>query len=139
MDPLPHQLEAVYEHLLKLPRVRFCAPPTRAPVTTIMAGLLIRELKLRGLIERTLVACPTNLAFQWQRELNEKVRPGRLPLAGARVAVTSRLLPRSRRRRPRTRDPRTPVRGGVDEQRDRGLRDSVWARPRDVRPRWARG
>ena len=37
-----------------------------------MAGLLIRELKLRGLIERVLVVCPANLTFQWQRELNEK-------------------------------------------------------------------
>ena len=37
-----------------------------------MAGLLLRELKLRGLIERVLVVCPANLTFQWQRELNEK-------------------------------------------------------------------
>src|SRR3954447_5945893 len=39
---------------------------------TIMAGLLIRELKLRGLAERILVVVPSNLAFQWQRELKEK-------------------------------------------------------------------
>ena len=39
---------------------------------TIMAGLLIRELKLRGLAERTLIVCPANLTFQWQRELKEK-------------------------------------------------------------------
>ncbi|MGH7163679.1 MAG: SNF2-related protein [Planctomycetota bacterium] len=39
---------------------------------TIMAGLLIRELKFRGLAERILVAGPANLAFQWQRELKEK-------------------------------------------------------------------
>ncbi len=37
-----------------------------------MAGLLIRELKLRGLAERILIVCPANLAFQWQRELKEK-------------------------------------------------------------------
>ncbi len=37
-----------------------------------MGGLLIRELKLRGLAERILVVCPVNLAFQWQRELKEK-------------------------------------------------------------------
>ena len=72
VDPLPHQLEAVYEHLLKLPRVRFLLADDAGAGKTIMAGLLIRELKLRGLIERTLVACPANLAFQWQRELNEK-------------------------------------------------------------------
>ncbi len=37
-----------------------------------MSGLLIRELKLRGLIERVLIVCPANLAFQWQRELRDK-------------------------------------------------------------------
>jgi len=38
----------------------------------IMAGLLVRELQLRGLAERILIVCPANLAFQWQRELKEK-------------------------------------------------------------------
>ena len=37
-----------------------------------MAGLLIRELQLRGLAERILIVAPSNLAFQWQRELQEK-------------------------------------------------------------------
>ncbi len=37
-----------------------------------MAGLLTRELQLRGLAERILVVAPSNLAFQWQRELKEK-------------------------------------------------------------------
>ena len=37
-----------------------------------MAGQLIRELKLRGLVERVLIVCPANLGFQWQRELREK-------------------------------------------------------------------
>ena len=72
VDPLPHQLEAVYEHLLKLPTVRFLLADDAGAGKTIMAGLLIRELKLRGLVERILVACPSNLAFQWQRELREK-------------------------------------------------------------------
>ena len=72
VDPLPHQLEAVYEHLLKLPNVRFLLADDAGAGKTIMAGLLIRELKLRGLIERVLVVCPANLTFQWQRELNEK-------------------------------------------------------------------
>jgi len=72
VDPLPHQLEAVYEHLLKLPTVRFLLADDAGAGKTIMAGLLIRELKLRGLIERVLVVCPANLTFQWQRELREK-------------------------------------------------------------------
>ncbi len=72
VDPLPHQLEAIYEHMLKLPRVRFLLADDAGAGKTIMAGLLLRELKLRGLVERTLVVCPANLAFQWQRELKEK-------------------------------------------------------------------
>ena len=72
MDPLPHQLEAVYDYLLKLPSVRFLLADDAGAGKTIMAGLLIKELKLRGLAERVLVVCPANLTFQWQRELKEK-------------------------------------------------------------------
>lgn len=72
VDPLPHQLEAVYDYLLKLPRVRFLLADDAGAGKTIMAGLLIRELELRGLVERILIVCPANLSFQWQRELKEK-------------------------------------------------------------------
>lgn len=72
VDPLPHQLEAVYDYLLKVARVRFLLADDAGAGKTVMAGLLIRELKLRGLAERILVVCPANLAFQWQRELKEK-------------------------------------------------------------------
>ena len=72
VDPLPHQLEAVYEYFLKLPSVRFLLADDAGAGKTIMAGLLIRELKLRGLVERMLIVCPANLTFQWQRELLEK-------------------------------------------------------------------
>ncbi len=72
VDPLPHQLEAVYDYLLKLARVRFLLADDAGAGKTIMAGLLLRELKLRGLAERVLVVCPANLTFQWQRELKEK-------------------------------------------------------------------
>jgi hypothetical protein len=72
VDPLPHQLEAIYDHFLKLARVRFLLADDAGAGKTIMAGLLIRELKLRGLAERILIVCPANLTFQWQRELKEK-------------------------------------------------------------------
>ena len=85
VDPLPHQLEAVYEHLLKLPSVRFLLADDAGAGKTIMAGLLIRELKLRGLIERVLVVCPANLAFQWQRELKEKFDERFLVLKGGDI------------------------------------------------------
>lgn len=72
VDPLPHQLEAVYDYLLRLARVRFLLADDAGAGKTIMAGLLIRELKLRGLAERILIVAPANLSFQWQRELSEK-------------------------------------------------------------------
>ena len=83
VDPLPHQLEAVYEHLLKLPSVRFLLADDAGAGKTIMAGLLVRELKLRGLVERVLVVCPANLSFQWQRELREKFDEKFLVLKGS--------------------------------------------------------
>ena len=65
LTPLPHQLEAVYDYLLKAARVRFLLADDAGAGKTIMAGLLVRELELRGLAERILVVCPSNLAFQW--------------------------------------------------------------------------
>ena len=85
VDPLPHQLEAVYEHLLKVPTVRFLLADDAGAGKTIMAGLLVRELKLRGLVERVLVVCPANLSFQWQRELKEKFDEKFLVLKGSDI------------------------------------------------------
>ncbi|RMG38606.1 MAG: DEAD/DEAH box helicase, partial [Planctomycetota bacterium] len=72
IDPLPHQLEAVYEYFLKLPRIRFLLADDPGAGKTIMAGLLLKELKIRGLVQRTLIVTPANLTFQWQREMWEK-------------------------------------------------------------------
>lgn len=85
VDPLPHQLEAVYDYLLKLPRVRFLLADDAGAGKTIMAGLLIRELKLRGMCERILIVCPANLSFQWQRELKEKFDEKFLVLKGGDI------------------------------------------------------
>ncbi|MCY4157207.1 MAG: helicase-related protein [Gammaproteobacteria bacterium] len=85
VDPLPHQLEAVYGHLLKLSTVRFLLADDAGAGKTIMAGLLVRELMLRGLAERVLVVCPANLAFQWQRELREKFDEKFLVLKGSDI------------------------------------------------------
>jgi superfamily II DNA or RNA helicase len=85
VDPLPHQLEAVYDYLLKLARVRFLLADDAGAGKTIMAGLLIRELQLRGLVERILVVCPANLSFQWQRELKEKFDEKFLVLKGSDI------------------------------------------------------
>ena len=72
VDPLPHQLEAVYGYFLRLPRIRFLLADDPGAGKTIMAGLLLKELKARGLVRRTLIVCPANLTFQWQRELADK-------------------------------------------------------------------
>ena len=74
IDPLPHQLEAVYDYFLKLPRIRFLLADDPGSGKTIMAGLLIKELKIRGLAKRILIVTPANLTFQWQREMKEKFR-----------------------------------------------------------------
>src|SRR5437867_1234531 len=74
VDPLPHQLEAVYDYFIKLPRIRFLLADDPGAGKTIMAGLLIKELKIRGLVQRTLIVTPANLSFQWQRELKDKFR-----------------------------------------------------------------
>ncbi len=74
VDPLPHQLEAVYDYFLRLPRIRFLLADDPGAGKTIMAGLLLKELKVRGLVQRTLIVTPANLSFQWQRELKDKFR-----------------------------------------------------------------
>jgi superfamily II DNA or RNA helicase len=74
VDPLPHQLEAVYEYILPLPQIRFLLADDAGAGKTIMAGLLLKELKLRGLVSRTLIVVPANLAFQWQREMRDRFR-----------------------------------------------------------------
>ncbi|MFC1960620.1 SNF2-related protein, partial [Chloroflexota bacterium] len=72
IEPLPHQLEAVYEHLLPQTRLRFLLADDPGAGKTIMAGLLIKELKMRGAIERILVLCPAPLTIQWQDEMRTK-------------------------------------------------------------------
>ena len=74
VDPLPHQIEAVYDHFLKQPRIRFLLADDPGAGKTIMAGLLIKELKIRRLAQRILIVTPANLTFQWQRELKDKFR-----------------------------------------------------------------
>ncbi len=72
IEPLPHQLEAVYQHLLPQVRLRFLLADDPGAGKTIMAGLLIKELKMRGGIERVLILCPAPLTIQWQDEMRSK-------------------------------------------------------------------
>ncbi|MBO9308110.1 DEAD/DEAH box helicase, partial [Thermomicrobium sp.] len=72
IDPLPHQIEAVYHHMLRTPRIRFLLADDPGAGKTIMAGLLIKELKYRGLAQRVLIVVPGHLKEQWVRELKER-------------------------------------------------------------------
>ena len=69
VDPLPHQLDAVYKHMLPLPCIRFLLADDPGAGKTIMAGLLMRELMQRGDVSRVLVLCPKALTDQWRREM----------------------------------------------------------------------
>ena len=66
---LPHQIEAVYLRMLPQPRLRFLLADDPGAGKTIMAGLLIKEMKLRDAIERCLILVPAPLTIQWQDEL----------------------------------------------------------------------
>ncbi len=72
VDPLPHQIEGVYGYVLKLPRIRFLIADDPGAGKTIMAGLIIKELKLRNLAKRILIVAPGHLKDQWRRELVER-------------------------------------------------------------------
>src|SRR5262245_62194011 len=72
VDPLPHQITAVYEEMLSRQPLRFLLADDPGAGKTIMTGLLIKELRARGDLARCLIVCPGNLAEQWQDELDRK-------------------------------------------------------------------
>jgi len=72
VDPLPHQIQAVYFHILRQPRLRFLLADDPGAGKTIMTGLLLKELKYRGLVRRTLIVVPGHLKDQWLREMKER-------------------------------------------------------------------
>src|SRR5438552_13114205 len=69
VEPLPHQITAVYDEMLPRQSLRFLLADDPGAGKTIMAGLLMKELIARGDLQRCLVVCPGRLAEQWQDEL----------------------------------------------------------------------
>jgi superfamily II DNA or RNA helicase len=69
VEPLPHQITAVYEAMLPRQPLRFLLADDPGAGKTIMAGLLIKELIVRGDLQRCLIVCPGSLVDQWQDEL----------------------------------------------------------------------
>ena len=72
LEPLPHQIRAVYGELLPRTPLRFLLADDPGAGKTIMAGLYVKELILRGDLARCLVVAPGGLVEQWQDELREK-------------------------------------------------------------------
>ncbi|MBK9119766.1 MAG: DUF3883 domain-containing protein [Phycisphaerales bacterium] len=72
VEPLPHQITAVYSEMLLRQPLRFLLADDPGAGKTIMTGLLIKELVARGDLQRCLIVCPGNLAEQWQDELDRR-------------------------------------------------------------------
>ncbi len=72
VEPLPHQITAVYEEMLPRQPLRFLLADDPGAGKTIMAGLLIKELMVRGDLQRCLICCPGSLVDQWQDELRRR-------------------------------------------------------------------
>lgn len=72
IEPLPHQITAVYEDMIRRQPLRFLLADDPGAGKTVMAGLLIKELIIRGDVKRCLICVPGNLTEQWQDELWEK-------------------------------------------------------------------
>src|SRR5579883_3359732 len=72
VDPLPHQITAVYETMLAKQPLRYLLADDPGAGKTIMTGLLIKELMIRGDLHRCLIVSPGNLAEQWQDELHRR-------------------------------------------------------------------
>ncbi len=76
IEPLPHQITAVYDEMLTRQPLRFLLADDPGAGKTIMAGLLIRELIAREDVHRCLICVPGNLTEQWQDELRTKFQLG---------------------------------------------------------------
>src|SRR5215813_11170787 len=72
VEPLPHQITAVYDSMLPRQPLRFLLADDPGAGKTIMAGLFIKELIARGDLQRCLIVCPGSLVEQWQDELHRR-------------------------------------------------------------------
>ena len=72
VDPLPHQITAVYEEMLPRQPLRYLLADDPGAGKTIMTGLYLKELLVRGDLKRCLIVCPGSLVEQWQAELAQR-------------------------------------------------------------------
>jgi hypothetical protein len=94
IEALPHQITAVYGEMLPRQPLRFLLADDPGAGKTIMAGLLVKELLIRGDLERCLIVAPGSLVEQWQDEMSEKfsLAGGKQPRLGA-MPVPNRASP----------------------------------------------
>lgn len=119
---LPHQIEAVYQRMLPQPRLRFLLADDPGAGKTIMAGLLIKELKLREAIERVLILCPAPLVPQWQDEMLRWFGEAFEPVDSARDKW-SLVNPWEKEKQIVT---------SLDYAKQEGVRERVWAQRWDM-------
>ncbi len=74
VEPLPHQITAVYDEMLPRQPLRFLLADDPGAGKTIMTGLFIKELLIRGDLRRCLIVCPGSLVEQWQDELDQRFK-----------------------------------------------------------------
>ena len=91
--PLPHQLHAL-SRAISGDRVRYLLADEVGLGKTIEAGLIIRELKLRGLIKRILIVSPKGLATQWVAEMNTHFNEQFQLVLGDDIGSLQRLAPK---------------------------------------------
>ncbi len=72
VEPLPHQITAVYEEMLPRQPLRYLLADDPGAGKTIMTGLYLKELLVRGDLKRCLIVCPGSLVEQWQAELRQR-------------------------------------------------------------------
>ena len=72
VEPLPHQITAVYGEMLPRQPLRFLLADDPGAGKTIMTGLFIKELRARGDLQKCLIVCPGSLAEQWQDEMDRR-------------------------------------------------------------------
>lgn len=72
VEPLPHQITAVYQEMLPRQPLRYLLADDPGAGKTIMTGLLSKELQVRGDVHRCMIVCPGNLAEQWQDEMDRR-------------------------------------------------------------------
>ncbi|MFB3779573.1 MAG: DEAD/DEAH box helicase, partial [Bryobacteraceae bacterium] len=119
---LPHQIEAVYQRMLPQPCLRFLLADDPGAGKTIMAGLLIKELKLREAVTRILILCPAPLTIQWQDEMQRWF--------GETFDIIFAAVDQQQLSNPWQRS--TQVIASLDYAKQEEVRERVWQQPWDL-------